>query len=149
MKRFWITIYVTFCSGLVLALVAFVAFAIYPEFPNTPTAKSSLKKELGIDPLTVDAIYHDYSFPDFHGDDAHYFRFRYPSEQWVQAFKSRFQAERLQEVTGGLAPQSIGWWDWRHCRKIECYRLKGTGNAEELLWVDKENKLAYVNIYNW
>lgn len=149
MIRLWNIIYVTFCGGLVLALVVFLASAIYPEFPNTPTSKSSLKKELGIDPSTVDSVYHDYSFPDFHGDAGHYFRFRYPSERWVESFKSRFQAERLQEVTGGLARQNLGWWDWRQCREIECYRMKGTGNAKELLWVDKEKKLVYVNIYNW
>lgn len=149
MKRFWIAIYVTFCGGLFLAFMAYLACSIYPEFPNTPTSKSCLKNELGIDPSTVDAIYHDYSFPDFHGDDGHYFRFRYPSEQWIDSFKSKFEAERLQDIAGGLAPQSLRWWDWRSCREVECYRLKGTGNAEEFLWIDTEKKLAYVNFFNW
>ena len=149
MRRFWIAIYVTFYGGLVLALLAFLAYSIYPEFPNTPTSKSSLQKELGIEPSTVDAIYHDYSLPNFHGDDGHYFRFHYPNEQWIASFKSRFEAERLENVAGGLAPQSLRWWDWSRCREVECYRLKGTGNMEEFLWIDPEKRLAYVNLYNW
>ena len=149
MKRLWIAIYVVFCGCLALAVTVFLVYSIYPEFPNTPTSKSSLKKELGIDPSTVEAIYHDYSFPDFHGDDGHYFRFHYPSEQWIGAFKSRFEAERLENVAGGLGPQSLRWWDWSLCSEVECYRLKGTGNAEELLWINTKKRLAYVNIYNW
>ena len=149
MKRIWIKIYMIFYGGLVSALIALLSYSFYPELPNTPTSKSSLKTELGIDPSTVDAIYHAYSLPDFHGDDGHHFRFRYPSERWIDSFKLRFQADRLQGGANGLSPQSLSWWDWNRCREVECYRLKGTGNAEEFLWIDKKRKLAYVNIYNW
>ncbi len=149
MKRFWIKIYVMFCGGLILVLIALLTYTFYPELPNTPTSKLSLKRELGIDPSTVDAIYHAYSFPDFHGDDGHHFRFRYPSERWIASFKLRFQADRLQGRASGLAAQSLSWWDCNQSREVECYRLKGTGNAEEFLWVDKKRNLAYVNIYNW
>ena len=149
MKRLWIILYVTFCGGLVLTLVVLLVGAIYPEIPNTPTSKHALEKQLGIDASIVEDIYHDYSFPDFHGDDGHYFRFRYPSDQWIGEFKSRYEAERLQHVAGGLSPQSLRWWDWNRCSGVESYRLKGAGYAEAFLWVDTNKRLAYINIYNW
>ena len=149
MKRLWIAFYVTFCGGLVLAFVALLISTVYPEFPNTPTSKRFLEKKLGIDASSVNEIYHDYSFPDFHGDDGHYFRFRYPSDEWIGEFKSKHEAELLEHIAGGLGPQSLRWWDWNRCSGVESYRLNGTGFAGEFLWVDTNKKLAYINIYNW
>jgi len=149
MKRLWITFYVIFCGGLVFALVVMLVVTLYPEFPNTPTAKHSLAKQLGIEASNVQDIYHDYSFPDFHGDDGHYFRFRYPDNKWIGDFKTRYEAVRLDHLAGGLGPQNLRWWDWNQSRTVECYRLNGTGYAEGFLWVDTERNLAYINIYNW
>jgi hypothetical protein len=149
MKRLWIILYVTFCGCLVLALVAMLVRVIYPEFPNTPTSKHSLHKQLGIEVSTVEDIYHDYSFPDFHGDDGHYFRFRYPNAKWIEEFKSRYDAVRLEKIAGGLGPQNLRWWDWNKCSAVESYRLNGTGYSGEFLWVDTDRRLAYINIYNW
>jgi len=149
MKRLWITLYVAFCGSLVLALVAMLVVTFYPEFPNTPTAKRSLTKQLGIEASTVEDIYHDYSYPDFHGDDGHFFRLHYPNDKWIEEFKAQYDAVRLEHIAGGLGPQNLRWWDWNKSSTVECYRLNGTGYADGFLWVDTPKRLAYINIYNW
>ena len=150
MKRFAKWLYFAMCLTLVALLLSLVWFGfILPELPNRETAYRALAGVTGIDKSEVTDLRYDYDTSDFFGDDGHYFRFSYRSDDFPEGVLRRLNATKETTIRDGLFPQNASWWNMHDHDDIVCYSFTEAPYSKKFLWVSKNSKLVYINVWNF
>ena len=149
MKRFAKSLYYVLCLTLITFVLGLVWFGfILPELPNREAAFKALTSVTGIHKSDVIDLRYDYDTPDFFGDDGHYFRFSYRRDDFPQVILQRLKATKEASIKDGLFPQNASWWDIKEHSDIVCYRFTEAPYQQKFLWISRENKLIFINVWD-